>query len=88
MNSIGGLESGLKIFIVILSTHIYIQTHSPLFQIPDVVYKLTSLTTLYLRFNRIREVGEEIANLKVNSLLNLFLNMGKSKYNFSSLSFI
>ena len=33
------------------------------FQIPEVVYKLTSLQTLYLRFNRIREVGDDIGNL-------------------------
>ncbi len=33
------------------------------FKIPEVVYKLTSLQTLYLRFNRIREVGEDIGNL-------------------------
>ena len=34
-----------------------------LFQIPPVVYTLTSLTTLYLRFNRIREVGHDLGNL-------------------------
>jgi len=39
--------------------------HDGLFQIPDVVYKLTSLTHLFLRFNRIRVVDEEIRYLKV-----------------------
>ena len=39
------------------------------FQIPSVVYRLTSLTTLYLRFNRIREVGPEIGHLvKITNL--------------------
>jgi hypothetical protein len=32
--------------------------------IPDAIYKLKSLTTLYLRFNRIRNVSEEIRNLE------------------------
>ena len=36
------------------------------FQIPDVVYSLTSLRNLFLRFIRIRVVGEEIRNLKVS----------------------
>ena len=36
-----------------------------LFQIPDVVYTLTSLTHLFLRFNRIRVVDDEIRYLKV-----------------------
>ncbi|KAL3248287.1 hypothetical protein MRX96_056551 [Rhipicephalus microplus] len=39
--------------------------------IPEVVYKLTSLTTLFLRFNRIREVSENIANLTNLTMLSL-----------------
>ena len=35
------------------------------FQIPDFVYSLTSLSTLYLRFNRIKEISEDIKNLTV-----------------------
>ncbi len=35
-----------------------------LFQIPPVVYTLTSLMTIYLRFNRIREVGAEMGDLQ------------------------
>ena len=38
-------------------------------QIPAVVYTLTSLTTLYLRFNRIREVGAELGNLAKLTIL-------------------
>ena len=34
-------------------------------QIPSVVYRLTSLTHLFLRFNRIRVVEDDIRNLKV-----------------------
>ena len=41
------------------------------FQIPDVVYKLTSLTTLFLRFNRIKLVDEEIRNLTNLNMLSL-----------------
>lgn len=40
-------------------------------QIPPVVYKLRSLTTLFLRFNRIRVVEEEISNLTVSDILSL-----------------
>ena len=35
------------------------------FQIPPVVYSLHSLTTLFLRFNRITTVREDICNLTV-----------------------
>ena len=38
-------------------------------QVPAVVYTLTSLTTLYLRFNRIREVGAELGNLAKLTIL-------------------
>ena len=34
-------------------------------QIPQVVYKLTSLTHLFLRFNRIKHVHQSIRNLQV-----------------------
>ena len=34
-------------------------------QIPVVVYSLVSLTTLFLRFNRITHVGEGLQNLTV-----------------------
>ena len=34
-------------------------------QIPSVVYRLTSLTNLFLRFNRIRYVDDDIRLLKV-----------------------
>ncbi len=34
-------------------------------KIPDFVYSLTSLSTLYLRFNRIKEVQNDIKNLTV-----------------------
>ena len=36
------------------------------FQIPPVVYQLTSLTTLYLRFNRLVVVEAGIGNLRVS----------------------
>lgn len=36
------------------------------FQIPEVVYKMTSLTTLFLRFNRVKVVGDEIKGLTVS----------------------
>lgn len=34
-------------------------------QIPEVIYRIMSLTTLYLRFNRIKEVSDTIKNLVV-----------------------
>lgn len=34
-------------------------------QIPEVVYQLRSLTTLLIRFNRIRTVGDGVRNLTV-----------------------
>ena len=38
-------------------------------QIPPVVYTLTNLTNLYIRFNRIKTVGPEIGNLtKITNL--------------------
>ena len=39
--------------------------HNKLVEIPPVIYKLKALTHLYLRFNRIRIIDEELANLKV-----------------------
>ena len=41
-----------------------------LFQIPPVVYQLTSLTTLYLRFNRLVVVEAGIGNLRVSHDIN------------------
>lgn len=46
--------------------------------IPDSIYKLKSLTTLYLRFNRIRNVSEEIRNLEKLTMLSLRENKIKS----------
>ncbi len=40
-----------------------------LIKIPPVVYTLPNLVTIYLRFNRIREVGSEIGN--ITNLTNL-----------------
>ena len=39
--------------------------HNKLCEIPPVIYKLKALTHLYLRFNRIRIIDEDLANLKV-----------------------
>ena len=37
--------------------------HNRLTEIPKVVYKLTSLTTLYFRFNRLKVLDPELGNL-------------------------
>lgn len=46
--------------------------------IPDCIYKLKNLTTLYLRFNRIRNVSEEIRHLEKLTMLSLRENKIKS----------
>ena len=45
--------------------------HNKLCEIPPVIYKLKALTHLYLRFNRIRIIDEDLANLKVRSFKKL-----------------
>ena len=39
--------------------------------IPQVVYRLQSLTTLFLRFNRIRTIDPALRNLTVSPLISL-----------------
>jgi len=39
-------------------------------QIPSVIYKLKSLMQLFLRFNRIRAIENDIRKLKVRYMLN------------------
>lgn len=46
--------------------------------IPDSIYKLKNLTTLYLRFNRIRNVSEDIRSLEKLTMLSLRENKIKS----------
>lgn len=70
--------------------------HNKLCEIPQVVYKLHNLTHLFLRFNRIRVVDEEIKYLTVRkiefkkrlfivcffcSYLNIFFIFSKVYYN-------
>ena len=54
-----GIETDQYLQMHHLLTYMYI-----ILQLPQVVYQLTNLTTLYLRFNRIREVGEDIGQLE------------------------
>ena len=53
-----------------------------LFQIPEVVYQLRSLTTLLIRFNRIKSVDEAIRNLTVS----IFYSLLNCKYSKTKLS--
>lgn len=46
--------------------------------IPDSIYKLRNLTTLYLRFNRIKNVSEDIRNLEKLTMLSLRENKIKN----------
>ncbi|UYV63565.1 hypothetical protein LAZ67_2004689, partial [Cordylochernes scorpioides] len=47
--------------------------------IPEVVYSLKSLTTLFLRFNRIKVIGDEIGNLTACNTATYILNRSATK---------